>query len=213
MEKLEDVASADEDRILRRFINLLDVTNRTNYFQPTDEGEIKSYVSFKIDSQAVEEMPLPRPFREILVYSPRVEGVHLRFGYVARGGLRWSDRPEDFRTEILGLVKAQQVKNAVIVPVGSKGGFVCKQPPRDNSRDAFMEEGIACYKIFLSGLLDITDNISGNRITQRKNVVRHDDDDPYLVVAADKGTATFSDIANSVSIGYGHWLGDAFASG
>lgn len=213
LEKLEDVASADEDRILRRFINLLDVTNRTNYFQLTDEGDLKSYVSFKIDSQAVEEMPLPRPFREIWVYSPRVEGVHLRFGYVARGGLRWSDRPEDFRTEILGLVKAQQVKNAVIVPVGSKGGFVCKQPPVDNSRDAFMDEGISCYKIFLSGLLDITDNISGNRITQRKNVVRHDDDDAYLVVAADKGTATFSDIANSVSIDYGHWLGDAFASG
>lgn len=213
LEKLEDVSSADEDRILRRFINVLDVTNRTNFYQTTKDGDLKSYVSFKIDSQAVDEMPLPRPFREIWVYSPRVEGVHLRFGYVARGGLRWSDRPEDFRTEILGLVKAQQVKNAVIVPVGSKGGFVCKQPPADNSRDAFMDEGIACYKIFLSGLLDITDNISGNRITQRKDVVRHDDDDPYLVVAADKGTATFSDIANSVSIDYGHWLGDAFASG
>lgn len=210
---LEDVASADEDRILNRFLNILDSTLRTNYFQPDEDGNIKSYVSFKVDSGNVDDMPLPRPFREIWVYSPRVEGVHLRFGFVARGGLRWSDRPEDFRTEILGLVKAQQVKNAVIVPVGSKGGFVCKLPPADNSRDAFLDEGIACYKIFLSGLLDITDNINGPRITQRKNVVRRDTDDPYLVVAADKGTATFSDIANSVSIKYGHWLGDAFASG
>ena len=212
-EKLDGVASADEDRILSRFLNMIDATLRTNYFQPDEDGNTKSYVSFKIDSRKVEEMPLPRPFREIWVYSPRVEGVHLRFGLVARGGLRWSDRPEDFRTEVLGLVKAQQVKNAVIVPVGSKGGFVCKRPPADGGRDAFFEEGIACYKIFLSGLLDITDNIDGNRVTQRKNVVRRDDDDPYLVVAADKGTATFSDIANSVSIKYGHWLGDAFASG
>ncbi|WNK00267.1 NAD-glutamate dehydrogenase [Thalassospiraceae bacterium LMO-JJ14] len=213
LEKLENVASADEDRILRRFLNLLDSTLRTNFFQMGDDGTAKSYVSFKINSREIEDMPLPRPFREIWVYSPRVEGVHLRFGFVARGGLRWSDRPEDFRTEVLGLVKAQQVKNAVIVPVGSKGGFVCKQPPADNSRDAFLSEGIACYKIFLSGLLDITDNISGPRVTQRKDVVRLDGDDPYLVVAADKGTATFSDIANGVSIDYGHWLGDAFASG
>jgi len=213
LEKLETVASADEDRILRRFLNLLDATLRTNFFQTDEGGQPKSYVSFKIKSGAVEEMPLPRPFREIWVYSPRVEGVHLRFGYVARGGLRWSDRPEDFRTEVLGLVKAQQVKNAVIVPVGSKGGFVCKQPVPPGDRDAFLNEGIACYKIFLSGLLDITDNIVGPRVIQRKDVVRLDDDDPYLVVAADKGTATFSDIANSVSIDYGHWLGDAFASG
>jgi glutamate dehydrogenase len=213
IEKLEAVASADEDRILRRFLNLLDSLIRTNYFQTDADGLPKSYVSFKINSRTVEEMPLPRPFREIWVYSPRVEGVHLRFGYVARGGLRWSDRPEDFRTEVLGLVKAQQVKNAVIVPVGSKGGFVCKHPPADNSRDAFLAEGIACYKIFLSGLLDITDNIVGPKITHPKNVVILDDDDPYLVVAADKGTATFSDIANGVSIEYGHWLGDAFASG
>jgi glutamate dehydrogenase len=192
---------------------MIDATLRTNYFQPDEDGNTKSYVSFKIDSRKVEEMPLPRPFREIWVYSPRVEGVHLRFGLVARGGLRWSDRPEDFRTEVLGLVKAQQVKNAVIVPVGSKGGFVCKRPPTEGGRDAFFEEGIACYKIFLSGLLDITDNIDGTRVIQRKHVVRRDGDDPYLVVAADKGTATFSDIANSVSIKYGHWLGDAFASG
>jgi len=213
LDKLENVASADEDRILRRFLNLLDSTLRTNFFQPGEDGAPKSYVSFKINSRDIEEMPLPRPFREIWVYSPRVEGVHLRFGYVARGGLRWSDRPEDFRTEVLGLVKAQQVKNAVIVPVGSKGGFVCKQPVPAGDRDAFLNEGIACYKIFLSGLLDITDNIVGPRVIQRKDVVRLDDDDPYLVVAADKGTATFSDIANSVSIEYGHWLGDAFASG
>ena len=213
LEKLEAVASADEDRILRRFLNVLDSTLRTNFFQMDEFGQPKSYVSFKIKSGSVDDMPLPRPFREIWVYSPRVEGVHLRFGYVARGGLRWSDRPEDFRTEILGLVKAQQVKNAVIVPVGSKGGFVCKQPPAPGDRDAFLNEGIACYKIFLSGLLDITDNIAGTRVTQRKDVVRLDGDDPYLVVAADKGTATFSDIANSVSIDYGHWLGDAFASG
>ena len=210
---LEQVASADEDRILSRFLNMVDSTTRTNFFQRAEDGGFKSYVSFKINSRAIEEMPLPRPFREIWVYSPRVEGVHLRFGYVARGGLRWSDRPEDFRTEVLGLVKAQQVKNAVIVPVGSKGGFVCKRPPTTGGRDAFLDEGIACYKIFLSGLLDITDNIVGTRIEQRPDVKRLDDDDPYLVVAADKGTATFSDIANSVSIKYGHWLGDAFASG
>jgi glutamate dehydrogenase len=213
MARLEDVASADEDRILRRFLNALESTLRTNFFQTDGDGNPKSYVSFKIDSQKIEDMPLPRPFREIWVYSPRVEGVHLRFGYVARGGLRWSDRPEDFRTEVLGLVKAQQVKNAVIVPVGSKGGFVCKQPPEGGDRDAVQAEGIACYKIFLSGLLDITDNLSGTKVVQRKDVLRRDDDDPYLVVAADKGTATFSDIANGVSVDYGHWLGDAFASG
>jgi len=210
---LEDVASADEDRILRRYLNLLQSMLRTNFFQSDQSGSNKSYISFKFNARNLDELPLPKPLREIFVYSPRVEGVHLRFGFVARGGLRWSDRREDFRTEILGLVKAQQVKNAVIVPVGSKGGFVCKKPPRDNSRQAFMDEGIACYKIFIAGLLDITDNIKGPRIVPPKNVVRLDDDDPYLVVAADKGTATFSDIANSVSIEYGHWLGDAFASG
>lgn len=213
LQALDAVESADEDRIIRRFLNAVSSTLRTNYFQPDVDGGHKPYVSFKLDSRALEELPLPRPFREIWVYSPRVEGVHLRFGYVARGGLRWSDRPEDFRTEILGLVKAQQVKNAVIVPVGSKGGFVLKRPPQAGGREAMQEEGIACYKLFLSGLLDITDNIKGNRVVPPKRVVRRDDDDPYLVVAADKGTATFSDIANGVSEAYGHWLGDAFASG
>lgn len=210
---LDDVASADEDRILRRYLNLLDSMLRTNFFQSAADGAEKSYISFKFDARMLDELPLPKPLREIFVYSPRVEGVHLRFGFVARGGLRWSDRREDFRTEILGLAKAQQVKNAVIVPVGSKGGFVCKLPPADGSRQAFMDEGIACYKILIAGMLDITDNIKGPRIVPPKNVVRRDDDDPYLVVAADKGTATFSDIANGVSIEYGHWLGDAFASG
>jgi glutamate dehydrogenase len=210
---LEAVTSADEDAILTRFINLVDATLRTNFFQPAADGGYKPYVSFKFASRMIDDLPKPRPLREIFVYSPRVEGVHLRFGFVARGGLRWSDRPEDFRTEILGLVKAQQVKNAVIVPVGSKGGFVCKRPPTDGGRDAFMAEGIACYKILISGLLDVTDNLKGPRVAPPKNVYRWDDDDPYLVVAADKGTATFSDIANGVSLEYGHWLGDAFASG
>jgi len=210
---LDSVVSADEDRILRRFINLIENTTRTNYFQSTPEGTNKGYLSFKLNSQMIDELPLPKPFREIFVYSPRVEGVHLRFGYVARGGLRWSDRREDFRTEVLGLVKAQQVKNAVIVPVGSKGGFVVKRPPATGGREAFLAEGIECYKTFIAGLLDITDNIRGPKIIPAKSVVRHDDDDAYLVVAADKGTATFSDIANGVSLEYGHWLGDAFASG
>jgi len=210
---LENVTSADEDRILRRFLNVVDNTLRTNFYQPDEHGADKAYISFKLNSKNIEELPLPRPLREIFVYSPRVEGVHLRFGMVARGGLRWSDRPEDFRTEVLGLVKAQQVKNAVIVPVGSKGGFVVKRPPTEGGRDAFLEEGISCYKTFISGLLDLTDNIVGNGIKAPKRVVRHDADDPYLVVAADKGTATFSDIANGVSEVYGHWLGDAFASG
>ncbi len=211
---LESVASADEDRIIQRFINLVDSTLRTNYFQKgAGDGDGKPYLSFKLNSQNVDELPLPRPLREIFVYSPRVEGIHLRFGMVARGGLRWSDRREDFRTEILGLVKAQQVKNAVIVPVGSKGGFVVKQPTAPGDRDAFIAEGIACYKTLIAGLLDLTDNIRGPNITPPPRVVRLDDNDPYLVVAADKGTATFSDIANGVSLEYGHWLGDAFASG
>ncbi|MFQ5618300.1 MAG: NAD-glutamate dehydrogenase [Rhodospirillales bacterium] len=210
---LDSVASADEDRILRRFINLVDSTLRTNYFQRTKDGAHKPYVSFKLDSRKVEDLPLPRPLREIFVYSPRMEGIHLRFGKVARGGIRWSDRREDFRTEILGLVKAQQVKNAVIVPVGSKGGFVLKRPPAGGGREAFQNEGIACYKTLISGMLDITDNLKGPRVAPPADVVRRDDDDPYLVVAADKGTATFSDIANQVSADYGFWLGDAFASG
>ncbi|MBT4939480.1 MAG: NAD-glutamate dehydrogenase, partial [Rhodospirillaceae bacterium] len=213
LKTLEAVESADQDRIVRRYLNLLESMLRTNFYQTDTNGGTKAYFSFKINSQNIDELPLPKPFREIFVYSPRVEGVHLRFGYVARGGLRWSDRREDFRTEILGLVKAQQVKNAVIVPVGSKGGFVVKCPPAAGGREAFQEEGINCYKTFISGLLDITDNIKGPKIIPPKDTVRRDDDDPYLVVAADKGTATFSDIANGVSIEYGHWLGDAFASG
>ena len=210
---LNAVVSADEDRILRRFVNAVDSTLRTNFFQKTADGGPKAYLSFKIKSANIEELPLPHPLYEIFVYSPRVEGIHLRFGMVARGGLRWSDRREDFRTEILGLVKAQQVKNAVIVPVGSKGGFVVKNPPQGGDRDAFLSEGIACYKTFISGLFDLTDNYHGTRIIPPKQVVRLDGPDPYLVVAADKGTATFSDIANGVSERYGHWLGDAFASG
>ena len=210
---LDMVASADEDRILRRFINLVDNTLRTNYFQQDERGNFKTYISFKLNSKEIEGLPLPRPFREIFVYSPRVEGIHLRFGKVARGGLRWSDRREDFRTEILGLVKAQQVKNAVIVPVGSKGGFVVKQPPAEGGREAMQKEGIACYQTLIRGLLDITDNLKLGKVAPPKNVVRRDEDDPYLVVAADKGTATFSDIANEISADYDFWLGDAFASG
>ena len=215
VEKLEkqfaDVTNLADDRILRRFLDVINATLRTNYFQTAKNGEPKPYLSFKLDSGKVPEMPLPRPYAEIFVYSARVEGIHLRGGKVARGGLRWSDRREDFRTEVLGLMKAQMVKNAVIVPVGSKGGFVLKQAP--TARDAFMEEGVACYKIFLSGLLDLTDNIVGGKVVPPERVVRFDGDDPYLVVAADKGTATFSDYANAVSQQYGFWLGDAFASG
>jgi len=210
---LDAVTSADEDRILRRFLNLIDCTLRTNYFQKAADGGTKNYVSFKLDSQKVQGLPLPRPNVEVFVYSPRMEGIHLRGGKVARGGIRWSDRPEDFRTEILGLIKAQMVKNAVIVPVGSKGGFVVKRPPATGGREAFLAEGIECYKTLMRGLLDITDNLVGGALTPPKEVVRRDEDDPYLVVAADKGTATFSDIANSVSAEYGFWLGDAFASG
>ena len=171
------------------------------------------YFSFKFDSSKVPDLPKPRPYREIFVYSARVEGVHLRFGPVARGGLRWSDRREDFRTEVLGLVKAQMVKNTVIVPVGSKGGFFVKRPPASGERDAVLAEGIACYRMFINGLLDITDNLVEGKVAHPADVVRHDADDPYLVVAADKGTATFSDIANAVSAEHGYWLGDAFASG
>ena len=210
---LDQVANLDQDRILRRFLNLINCTLRTNFFQPAAEGGPKSYVSFKLDSQAIEGLPLPRPHVEIWVYSPRVEAVHLRGGKVARGGIRWSDRREDFRTEILGLMKAQQVKNAVIVPVGSKGGFVVKRPPAGGSREDLQAEGIECYKTLMRGMLDITDNIAGHDVVPPTDVVRYDEDDPYLVVAADKGTATFSDIANGVSQDYGFWLDDAFASG
>ena len=210
---LDAVAVLDQDRIIRKYLNLIQSTLRTNYFQADADGKPKPYVSFKLDSAAIDDLPEPRPWREIFVYSSDVEAVHLRGGPVARGGIRWSDRSEDFRTEVLGLVKAQQVKNAVIVPLGAKGGFVVKKPPKEGGREAQLAAGIACYKIFMSGMLDITDNLVGTDVVQRKYVVRYDDDDPYLVVAADKGTATFSDIANEVAEFYGHWLGDAFASG
>ncbi|WP_320822396.1 NAD-glutamate dehydrogenase [Reinekea sp.] len=210
---LEDVNNINEDRIIRRYIELILATVRTNFYQENAAGLRKEYISFKLDSSQISDIPLPKPKFEIFVYSPRIEGVHLRGGSVARGGLRWSDRNEDFRTEVLGLVKAQQVKNAVIVPVGAKGGFVAKQLPPASDRDAFFQEGIACYKTFIRGLLDITDNLVDNAVNPPKRVVRYDKDDPYLVVAADKGTATFSDIANSVAQEYNFWLGDAFASG
>jgi len=209
---LDQVASLDEDRILRAYLGVIGATLRTNYFQLVN-GLPHEYVSFKFDSSKVPDLPKPRPYREIFVYGSRVEGVHLRFGPVARGGLRWSDRREDFRTEVLGLVKAQMVKNTVIVPVGSKGGFFVKRPPASGERDAVLAEGVACYRMFINGLLDITDNLVEGNIAHPDSVVRHDADDPYLVVAADKGTATFSDIANSVSAEHGFWLGDAFASG
>ncbi|MEO3812947.1 NAD-glutamate dehydrogenase [Sphaerisporangium sp. B11E5] len=208
---LDDVASLDEDRILRAYLELITATLRTNAFQ-TLAGRRKPYISLKLDSASISVLPLPRPMVEVFVYSPRVEGVHLRFGKVARGGLRWSDRMEDFRTEVLGLVKAQMVKNTVIVPTGSKGGFVVKRPPA-GGRDELTAEGVACYRQFISGLLDLTDNLVDNEVVPPHNVVRHDGDDTYLVVAADKGTATFSDIANAVAKEYGFWLGDAFASG
>jgi glutamate dehydrogenase len=208
---LENVTRSDEDRILRALWNTLSATVRTNAFTTDATGLQKSYLSFKIESQQLRELPLPRPLFEIFVFSPRMEGVHLRMGYVARGGIRWSDRREDFRTEILGLMKAQQVKNTVIVPVGAKGGFVVRRMPAE--RDAQAAEVIACYQILIRGMLDITDNIVADKITAPANVVRHDGDDAYLVVAADKGTATFSDIANRISQEYGFWLGDAFASG
>ncbi len=211
---LDAVENLDDDRILRRFLNLVQSTLRTNYFQPGADGKPKPYVSYKLDSQKLDELPLPRPLVEIWVYSAEVEAVHLRGGRVARGGIRWSDRREDFRTEILGLIKAQMVKNAVIVPVGSKGGFFVKRPPAaELGRDAWMAKGIECYKTLMRGMLDITDNITPKGIVPPKDVVRLDADDAYLVVAADKGTATFSDIANGVARDYGFWLDDAFASG
>ena len=227
--RLDAVTSLDQDRILRAYLTLIGATLRTSFFQRGTRGEAagrpKSYVAFKLDPQAMPDLlPAPRPRFEIWVYSPRFEGVHLRFGPVARGGLRWSDRPEDFRTEILGLVKAQMVKNSVIVPTGAKGGFVLKRPvspsgasapaPQTTAdREAQQAEGVSCYKLFISALLDVTDNLDGGKVVPPPDVVRHDADDTYLVVAADKGTATFSDIANEISVAYGFWLGDAFASG
>ncbi|MHB8187030.1 MAG: NAD-glutamate dehydrogenase [Dermatophilaceae bacterium] len=228
---LEEVPSLDHDRIIRAFLGVITATLRTNYYQPVvgasgkdpvaaaaagsaGDAAYKSYVSFKLDPQKVPDLPAPRPMFEIWVYSPRFEGVHLRFGKVARGGLRWSDRREDFRTEVLGLAKAQMVKNAVIVPTGSKGGFFAKALPDPAlDRDAWVAEGIASYKLFVSALLDVTDNLIGTEVIAPPAVVRYDGDDPYLVVAADKGTATFSDIANAVARSYGYWLDDAFASG
>ena len=212
-EAIDGVESLDEDRILHSFLFVLQAMLRTNYFRTGPDSSPPTYLSFKLDPALLPQLPLPRPRFEIFVYSPRAEGVHLRGGKVARGGLRWSDRREDFRTEILGLMKAQMVKNALIVPVGSKGGFVVKRPPAGGGREELLEEGIACYKMFLAGLLDLTDNIVGGEVLPPDRVVRYDEDDPYLVVAADKGTATFSDIANGVSAEYGFWLGDAFASG
>ncbi len=211
--QLGKVDSLDQDRMLRSYLNVITSSLRTNFFQTEKDGIHKPYISIKIQSSAVKEAPKPRPYAEIFVYSPRIEGVHLRFGPVARGGLRWSDRREDYRTEVLGLVKAQQVKNTVIVPVGAKGGFVPKKMPVGGSREEILAEGIACYKIFISGLLDITDNLKDGAVIPPKGVIRRDDDDPYLVVAADKGTASFSDIANGLAQDYGFWLDDAFASG
>lgn len=215
---LDQVSVLSEDRVLRQLLALITATVRTNYWRTGvghsgTPGERRSFLSFKLDSAQVPGLPEPRPMYEIFVYSPRFEGIHLRGGKVARGGLRWSDRPEDFRTEVLGLVKAQMVKNTVIVPVGSKGGFVLKKAPAASEREAYLKEGIACYQDYLRGLLDLTDNRVGDRVVPPPQVVRHDGDDPYLVVAADKGTASFSDYANAISAEYGHWLGDAFASG
>jgi len=204
---LDGVANPDEDRILTRLRTLLDAMLRTNYYQPKD------YLAFKLDSARAGDMPAPRPWREIFVHSPRMEGCHLRAGPVARGGIRWSDRREDFRTEILGLMKAQRLKNVVIVPTGAKGGFILKKSPPASDREAFMAEGIACYKILVRGMLDLTDNFAAEGVVTPAGIVRRDAEDPYIVAAADKGTATFSDIANDLSAEYGFWLGDAFASG
>jgi len=211
--RLQKVEQLDQDRILRSFKSLVEHTLRTNYFQKEADGSPKPWLSMKFDSKNINELPLPRPAFEIFVYSTRLEAVHLRGGKIARGGLRWSDRHDDFRTEVLGLMKSQMVKNSVIVPVGSKGGFIVKNPPKTGGREAFMAEGIACYKMFIQAMLEITDNNVGNKIVRPKDVVCYDEEDPYLVVAADKGTATFSDFANELSLKAGFWLGDAFASG
>ncbi len=212
-EGLNQVKDIIEDAIIRRIFGVIKATLRTNYYQSAKDGGFKGYLSLKFDCKKVPELPLPLPHVEIFVYSSRVEAIHLRGGKVARGGLRWSDRQEDFRTEVLGLMKAQMTKNAVIVPVGSKGGFVVKRSTTGLNRDEIQKEGIECYKTFLRGLLDVTDNVVNNKIEHPHNVIMHDASDPYLVVAADKGTATFSDIANSISAEYNFWLGDAFASG
>src|SRR4051794_29437317 len=210
---IDGVESLDQDRILRNFLMVVQAMLRTNYFQREATGGPRLYLSFKLDPSELPLLPLPRPQFEIFVYSPRTEGVHLRGGKVARGGLRWSDRREDFRREVLGLMKAQMVKNAVIVPVGAKGGFVMKRPPVSLSREALVEEVERCYRTFIRGLLDLTDNIVDGEIATPPYVVRYDDHDPYLVVAADRGTATLSDVANGIAREYGFWLDDAFASG
>lgn len=210
---IDAVVNLSEDSVLRAFLNLMDSTLRTNFFQKDAAGQPKDYFSFKFNAEQIDGVPLPRPKFEIFVFSRQMEGVHLRAGKVARGGLRWSDRTEDYRTEVLGLVKAQQVKNSVIVPVGAKGGFVIKGATAGMPRDEFMALGVRCYQTFVSGLLDITDNLRGTEVVPPPSVIRRDADDPYLVVAADKGTATFSDIANRISAEYGFWLGDGFASG
>lgn len=212
-EGLNKVSDVTDDAVIRKFFATISATLRTNYYQSSATASFKGYVSFKFDCKQVPDLPLPLPHAEIFVYSTRVEAIHLRGGKVARGGLRWSDRHEDFRTEVLGLMKAQMTKNAVIVPVGSKGGFVVKRDTTGLNRDEIQKEGIECYKTLLRGLLDITDNVVNNKIEHPQNVVMYDAADPYLVVAADKGTATFSDIANSISAEYNFWLGDAFASG
>jgi glutamate dehydrogenase len=209
---IDGVPSLDEDRILRSFLSVVRAALRTNYFLRDGDGRFLSYLSVKLDPSQIPVLPKPWPKFEIFVYSPRFEAVHLRGGHVARGGIRWSDRPEDFRTEILGLMKAQMVKNALIVPVGAKGGFVLKRSP-PGSGPELRQEAIACYQMFLSGLLDLTDNLLDGEVVPPEHVVRYDTDDPYLVVAADKGTAQFSDLANEVAERYGFWLGDAFASG
>ncbi|MDH3294712.1 MAG: NAD-glutamate dehydrogenase [Acidimicrobiia bacterium] len=210
-EAITAIESLDEDRVLRRFRNLILGTVRTTWAQRDEEGRRRPYLAFKLDPRALDNLPEPRPRHEIFVYSPRFEGVHLRGGDVARGGLRWSDRTEDFRTEVLGLVKAQMVKNSAIVPAGAKGGFVLKRRP--DQYDDVRQEVVECYKLFISGLLDLTDNLVGGEVVPPANTIRYDGDDTYLVVAADKGTATFSDIANELAVSRGFWLGDAFASG
>ena len=212
-EALDGVNNINQDHVFRSYLEVIEATLRTNFFQTVEDGSYKSYISVKLQSQNISLAPKPRPEFEIFVYSPRVEGVHLRGGKVARGGLRWSDRLEDYRTEVLGLVKAQQVKNAVIVPTGAKGGFVAKQASMASGRDAWLQEGIASYMLYIQALLDVTDNLIDGEIVPPLDVVRRDGDDPYLVVAADKGTATFSDIANEISLANNFWLGDAFASG
>jgi glutamate dehydrogenase len=213
LEALDAVISLDEDKILRRILSLIQATLRTNYFQQNENNRENVYLAFKFNSSAIPEMPLPVPLYEIFVYSPRFEGIHLRATKVARGGIRWSDRKEDFRREILGLMKAQKVKNAIIVPSGAKGGFVLKSLKPEATRDDIQKEVMACYKLFIKALLDITDNIKGKNFVRPKNVVCYDEVDPYLVVAADKGTAALSDVANSIASETGFWLGDAFASG